>query len=112
MRYGDLRFATMLLLGAGLIGSITTPAHARTHAVTESEADRLTLGALIAPPPPVRHVVYHTTTRSGGHAPVVLAAHHGSVVTTRHTMVHSIVYHPHAAASSRHTHTAPARHRT
>lgn len=108
MRYGDLRFATMLLLGAGLIGSISTPAHARTHPVTESEADRLTLGALIAPPPPVRHVAYH---HGSGHAPVVLAAHHGTPAHTRRTMVHTIVYHPHGAATH-HTHTAPVRHRT
>lgn len=99
----------MLLLGAGLIGSISTSAHARTHPVTESEADRLTLGALIAPPPPpVRHVAYrHGST----HAPVVLAAHHGSVAHTRRTMVHTIVYHPHGA-TIHHARTAPARHRT
>ncbi|QHC37191.1 hypothetical protein FMA36_12010 [Komagataeibacter xylinus] len=100
----------MLLLGAGLIGSIATPAHARTHAVTENEADRLTLGALIAPPPPVRHVAYHPAA-GRGHAPVVLAAHHGSIAHTQHTMVHTIVYHPHGSVTH-HIHPAPSRHRT
>ncbi|MBV1824718.1 hypothetical protein [Komagataeibacter oboediens] len=110
MRYSDLRFATMLLLGAGLVGSIVTPAHARTHAVTDSEADRLTLGALIAPPPPVRHVTYHR--RAGGHAaPVVMAANHSSAAHTRHAMVHTIVYHPHSTVTH-HIHPTAARHRT
>ncbi|GBQ46486.1 hypothetical protein ACM0P6_04345 [Komagataeibacter sucrofermentans] len=111
MRYTDLRSATMLLLGAGLIGSIATPAHARTHAVTESEADRLTLGALIAPPPPVRHVAYHHAAGRGHAAPVVLAAHHGTAAHTQHTMVHTIVYHPHGSVTH-HIHPAPIRHRT
>ncbi|CAM2856704.1 hypothetical protein [Komagataeibacter xylinus] len=111
MRYTDLRSATMLLLGAGLIGSIATPAHARTHAVTESEADRLTLGALTAaPPPPVRHVVYHPAAGKG-HASVVLAAHHGTTAQTQHAMVHTIVYHPHGSVTH-HIHPAPIRHRT
>lgn len=112
MRYSDLRFATIMLLGAGLAGSMATPAHARTHPVTDMEADRLTLGALTAaPPPPVRHASYQR--RAGGHAaPVVLASSHGSAAHTRHTMVHAIVYHPHGATTVHHIHPAPSRHRT
>lgn len=113
MRYSDLRFATMLLLGAGLVGSIITPADARTHAVTDMEADRLTLGALTAAPPPVRHVAY--ARRAGGHgghgAPVVMAANHSSAAHTRRTMVHAIVYHPHGTVAH-HIHPTAARHRT
>ncbi|WP_193732207.1 hypothetical protein [Komagataeibacter sp. FXV3] len=110
MRYSDLRFATMLLLGAGLVGSIVTPAHARTHAVTDMEADRLTLGALTAAPPPVRHVAY--ARRAGRHgAPVLMAANHSTAAHTRHTMVHTIVYHPHGTMAH-HIHPTAARHRT
>ncbi|GCE82921.1 hypothetical protein [Komagataeibacter diospyri] len=110
MRYSDLRFATMLLLGAGLVGSIVTPAHARTHAVTDMEADRLTLGALTAPPPPVRHVTY--VRRAGGHrVPVVMAANHSTAAHTRRTMVHTIAYHPHGAVVH-HIHPIAVRHRT
>ena len=111
MRYSDLRFATIILLGAGLAGSMATPAHARTHAVNDMEADRLTLGALTAPPPPVRHVAYHRRAGAGHAAPVVLASSHGSAAHTRHTMVHTIVYHPHGTAIH-HIHPAPSRHRT
>lgn len=110
MRYSDLRFATMFLLGAGLAGSIATPAHARTHAVTDMEADRLTLGALTAPPPPVRHVAY--VRRAGGrHAPVVMAANHASVAHTRHAMVHTVAYRPHGVVVH-HIHPTASRHRT
>ena len=112
MRYSDLRFATIMLLGAGLAGSMAAPAHARTHPVTDMEADRLTLGALTAAPPPpvVRHASYQR--RTVGHAaPVVLASSHGSAAHTRHTMVHTIVYHP-RGTTVHHIHPAPSRHRT
>ncbi|MCE2564021.1 hypothetical protein [Komagataeibacter sp. FNDCF1] len=110
MRYSDLRFATIMLLGAGLAGSMAAPAHARTHAVTDMEADRLTLGALTAPPPPVRHVAYHHRAGGSHGAPVVLASSHATA-HTRHTMVHTIVYHPHGTVAH-HIHPAPSRHRT
>lgn len=110
MRYSDLRFATMLLLGAGIAGSIVTPAHARTHAVTDMEADRLTLDALTAAPPPVRRVAY--AHRAGGHhAPVMMAANHVSVAHARRTMVHTVAYHPHGAVVH-HIHPTASRHRT
>ncbi|KAB8125390.1 hypothetical protein D3W54_13030 [Komagataeibacter medellinensis] len=103
----------MMLLGAGLAGSMATPAHARTHPVTDMEADRLTLSALTAvPPPPVRHASYQRRTVGHGRAvPVVLASSHGSAAHTRHTMVHTIVYHPHGTAVH-HIHPVSSRHRT
>lgn len=110
MRHTCLRITTLSVVCAGFFYSVTPQAQARSHAMTEMEADRLTLSALTAPPPPVRHVVYRHAI-SSGHRATVTRVHHVTSSPVRHSLVHEVAYRPHAAGTSHHA-RASIHHRT
>lgn len=110
MRHTCLRITTLSVVCAGFIHSVTPQAQARSHAMTNMEADRLTLSALTAPPPPVRHVTYRHAV--GTHHALVTSAHHVTSSHVRHSLVHEVSYHPHGTAAVRHATHANIHHRT
>ena len=111
MRHTCLRITALSVICAGFIHSVTPQAQARSHAMTDMEADRLTLSALTAPPPPpVRHVAYRHAV--GGHRVIATPAHHVTSSHVRHSLVHEVSYHPHGAAAVRHAAHANIHHRT
>jgi hypothetical protein len=105
-----IRKAALCLLGTGMVLTTAGTHSARAqHLVTDNEAGRLTLDALIAAPPPVRHIVY----RHAAH--MSPSSYHGYHVATASSgtrgLVHSAVYHPHAGTPVRHA-ARKIRHRT
>ncbi|MCW4590098.1 hypothetical protein NO263_05820 [Gluconacetobacter entanii] len=110
MRHTCLRITTLSVVCAGFFYSVTPQAQARSHAMTEMEADRLTLSALTAPPPPVRHVVYRRAV--AGHHVVVASAHHTTSSHVRHSLVHEVSYRPHGTTAIHHVTRTSLHHRT
>ncbi|PYD61610.1 hypothetical protein CFR73_03150 [Novacetimonas maltaceti] len=100
----------MSVVCAGFFYSVTPQAQARSHAMTEMEADRLTLSALTAPPPPVRHVVYRRPV--AGHHVIATPARHVTSTHVRRSLVHEVSYRPHGMTSIRHVAHGNVHHRT